>query len=117
LGHHSSKSTFRLGLAARSKDKLAALVKEIGLSEADITLFSVDVTKPEQIEDVVRKTRVVVNTVGPYAIWGTPVVAACVRNGVHHVDLAGETPWIKDIINQCVSFLFSILELLISSQL
>ena len=29
---------------------------------------------------------------------------ACARHGVHYVDLTGETPWIRDIITECVSF-------------
>jgi len=27
--------------------------------------------------------------------------SACVRNGIHYVDLTGETPWVKQIIVEC----------------
>jgi short subunit dehydrogenase-like uncharacterized protein len=36
--------------------------------------FCVDVTKPEEVDQVVRSVKVVINTVGPYWRWGTPVV-------------------------------------------
>jgi short subunit dehydrogenase-like uncharacterized protein len=34
----------------------------------------------------------VLNTAGPFALYGTPVVDACVRFGAHYVDITGETP-------------------------
>ena len=34
----------------------------------------VDVTKPEEVEAAVRKVKVVINTVGPFMRWGTPVI-------------------------------------------
>lgn len=59
----------------------------------------------------------VINTVGPYWTWGRPLFGefsanllessfislavryrACVRHGVHYVDLTGEPPWVRDII-------------------
>jgi len=52
----------------------------------------------EQVENVVTRARVILNSVGPYWTWGTPVVHACARHGVHYVDLTGETPWVQDII-------------------
>jgi short subunit dehydrogenase-like uncharacterized protein len=27
-------------------------------------------------------------------------ISACARNGIHYVDITGETPWIYDIINK-----------------
>jgi len=42
--------------------------------------------------------KVVINTVGPFMRWGTPVVAACVKHGIHYVDLTGETFFVQHII-------------------
>ena len=38
------------------------------------------------------------STAGPFALYGTPVVDACVRLGTHYVDITGETAWVHDII-------------------
>lgn len=43
-------------------------------------------------------TRVVLNTAGPFALYGTPVVDACVRFGTHYVDITGETHWARELV-------------------
>ena len=124
LSAHPQRSQFSLALGARSPKKLKALVNKLNLSESSVKLVQVDVTDEGDVERAVRSTRVVINTVGPYWLWGTPVVRyvsrefmnyfvtypffiinrSCVRNGVHYVDLTGETHWIKKIIQEYVSF-------------
>lgn len=39
-------------------------------------------------------------TVGPYVLYGSKLVAACVTAGVHCCDLTGETLWVKDMIDK-----------------
>ena len=34
------------------------------------------------------KTRVLLNTVGPYYLYSTPVVEACVEHGTHYLDVS-----------------------------
>lgn len=58
--------------------------------------------KPSDVDAVVKRARVVINTVGPYWRWGTSVVRACVQQGKHYVDLTGEVHWVKDIISEYV---------------
>jgi short subunit dehydrogenase-like uncharacterized protein len=41
----------------------------------------------------------VCTTVGPYAKYGAPVVAACAQHGVDYCDLTGETHWIRRMID------------------
>lgn len=36
---------------------------------------------------------------GPYGRYGSKLVAACARAGVHCCDLTGESPWVKDMID------------------
>ncbi|KAF5363351.1 hypothetical protein D9756_000263 [Leucocoprinus leucothites] len=100
LSVHPQRSGFTFAVGARSSPKLKALLEDLNLQNDDtIGLVQVDVTKPVEIEKAVKSTRVVINTVGPYWRWGTPVVAACAKYGVHYVDLTGETVWIKSIIH------------------
>ncbi|KAF5366000.1 hypothetical protein D9758_006690 [Tetrapyrgos nigripes] len=98
LANHPEHSSFTLAIAARSKHKLDALVQEYSLPNS-IQIFTVDVTNDQQVEEVVRNAKVVLNTVGPYYRWGTPVVRACARNGVHYVDLTGEPFWVREIVD------------------
>ena len=39
-------------------------------------------------------------TVGPYAKYGSDLVAACVRNGTHYCDLCGEVQWMRKMIDE-----------------
>ncbi|KDQ31637.1 hypothetical protein PLEOSDRAFT_1061778 [Pleurotus ostreatus PC15] len=89
---------FTFAIAGRSLSKLTALAKSIDLDTSLVPSVLVDVTNAEDVERAVKSAKVVINTVGPYWTWGTPVVRACVRHGVHYVDLTGEPPWVRDII-------------------
>lgn len=73
LNNHRDRTSFTFALAARSQAKLSGLVEEFDLS-AQIPLFTLDVTNADDVENVVKTARVVINTVGPYWLWGTPVV-------------------------------------------
>ncbi|EIW80470.1 hypothetical protein CONPUDRAFT_39778, partial [Coniophora puteana RWD-64-598 SS2] len=59
----------------------------------------VDVMNPGHVEMAVKKARVVINAVGPYWRWGTPVIGACVKHGTHYVNLTGEPQWVRRIID------------------
>ena len=41
-----------------------------------------------------RRTKVVLNLVGPYTSYGRPVIDACIAGGAHYVDLSGEMPFV-----------------------
>jgi short subunit dehydrogenase-like uncharacterized protein len=45
------------------------------------------------------RARVVLDLVGPYTLYGTPVIEACVANGAHYADLTGEIPFVRRTID------------------
>ena len=73
LHAHRERSTFTFAVAARSDSRLARLRAELQLEDSVESLV-VDVTNLDQVENAVRRARVVLNVVGPYWHWGTPVV-------------------------------------------
>ncbi|KAL1659767.1 Saccharopine dehydrogenase-domain-containing protein [Schizophyllum commune] len=97
--HPQHRTSFSLAIAGRSRAKLDALKEQEKLDDA-VTIVQVDVTQPDDVERAVKDAKVVINTVGPFVRWGTPVVRACVEHNVHYVDITGEAYWIYDIINQ-----------------
>ncbi|KDR76288.1 hypothetical protein GALMADRAFT_473621 [Galerina marginata CBS 339.88] len=97
LSAHPQRPKFTLAIGARSPSKLQKLVQDLSLPSS-VKLVQVDVTREEEVEVAVRGARVVINTVGPYWLWGTPVVRSCVRNGAHYVDLTAEVAWLRNII-------------------
>jgi short subunit dehydrogenase-like uncharacterized protein len=50
----------------------------IGIETADL--------KKEQLDALAKKAQLIITTVGPYALYGEPVVAACAENGTHYLD-------------------------------
>ncbi|CAG8613471.1 9646_t:CDS:2 [Paraglomus brasilianum] len=93
----------RWSLAGRSLAKLETLKKrlvDISPNSSNIDVVTADVNDKSSLHDIVRDAKVVITTVGPYTKYGTPVVEACVQNKTDYVDITGETPWIKKIIEQ-----------------
>ncbi|MGB5624085.1 MAG: hypothetical protein WBM61_00025, partial [Woeseiaceae bacterium] len=54
----------------------------------------------DALRNLARRTRVVLTTVGPYALYGSALVEASVKEGTHYCDLAGEVQWIRKMIDQ-----------------
>lgn len=85
-------------MAGRSEEKLERVRSEAGAH--DIPLLIADADNPTTLQAMCRKTRVVISTVGPYALYGTELVKACVESGTDYCDLTGETQWIKRMVER-----------------
>lgn len=90
----------RWAIAGRSEHKLDALKSSLGDRAADLSSIVADSFDEDALDAMTSKTRVVLTTVGPYAKYGSPLVAACVKNGTHYCDLAGEAQWIRRMIDE-----------------
>jgi saccharopine dehydrogenase (NAD+, L-glutamate forming) len=77
----------RVALAGRSMSKLEAVRDRIG---ADLPLVQADVGDAASLRALAASTKVLATTVGPYALYGEPVVAACAAEGTDYCDLTGE---------------------------
>jgi len=81
-------------VGGRSKAKLDAVLADLeGSYKPDIILA--DSADAASLASLAKQTKVVITTVGPYARYGRPLVAACVENGTHYVDLSGEAPFVR----------------------
>ena len=47
----------------------------------------------EDLKRLCQKAKIIINTIGPYHLYSTPVVEACALTGTHYVDVTGESPW------------------------
>ena len=57
--------------------------------QADIVIgIEVVTLTTTDLNALAAKTRVLLNTVGPYHLYSTPVVEACVENGTHYLDVS-----------------------------
>ncbi len=85
-------------MAGRDPGKLAAVRDEIGAPK-DIALVTADASAPGSLDDMAKRARVVITTVGPYQLYGSGLVAACARAGTDCVDLCGEPAWMRAMID------------------
>ncbi len=90
----------RWAIAGRNRQKLEAVKAEIGGSAINVEILVADSHDQAAVDAMVSRTRVLLTTAGPYALYGTPIVDACVRFQTHYVDITGETPWVKDLITR-----------------
>ncbi len=85
-------------VAGRSPEKLAAVMAEVGAAEAPRIVA--DAADPTSLDAMVRRAKVVLTTVGPYQKYGEPLVAACAAAGTDYVDLCGEPPFMRRMIDR-----------------
>ncbi|TBU27867.1 Saccharopine dehydrogenase-domain-containing protein [Dichomitus squalens] len=99
LASHPQRNSFTFAIGVRSKTKGVELLKSLGIeNDGTVRVVEVDVTRYESVEAAVRDTKVVINTVGPFWLWGTSVVRACALLGRRYVDLTGEPQFVRKII-------------------
>lgn len=85
-------------MAGRNRAKLEEVRDEIGAPE-DTPLVVADAADAVSLDDMVRRTRVVLTTVGPYQLYGDQLVAACAKAGTDYADLCGEPAWMREMID------------------
>jgi len=89
----------RWAIGGRNRAKLEAVRSTLGPAAADIPIVLADSHDVSSLDALVARTNVVVSTVGPYAMYGSELVGACVRAGAHYCDLAAEAHWIRKMID------------------
>lgn len=87
----------RWAIAGRNPAKLEALQERLGVP---VPILIADSDDAASLEELVGKTTVVLTTVGPYAQYGSKLVAACAASGTHYCDLTGEVQWMRKMIDQ-----------------
>ena len=88
----------RWAIAGRSEDKLSKLRAELGAQARDLPTIVADAADENALRAMCAGTRVVVSTVGPYALFGSPLVKVCAETGTDYCDLTGEVQWISRMI-------------------
>jgi short subunit dehydrogenase-like uncharacterized protein len=84
-------------LVGRNRDKLEAARARLSSASPGAPvpdLLEADAADRAALAEVAESARVVITTVGPYALYGEPIVAACAAAGTDYVDLAGEPEFV-----------------------
>ena len=115
----SLPTSLKWAVAGRSQPKLSGLVdelkgmcldriqpgKSITLSCTWISAYrkpeiEISTLDPRDLHTLTRKTRLLINTIGPYYLYSSPVVEACAKSGTHYLDVTGESPWVLEMITK-----------------
>ena len=102
LKHYGVGQKLRWALAGRNQRKLENVRRALAAvsSAADpLPILLADSNDPASLEIMVARTAVVCTTVGPYALHGSNLVAACVAKDTHYCDLTGEVQWMRQMID------------------
>lgn len=86
--------------AGRDQAKLDLLKHELGDAARQLPLIIANVNDAASLDALCEQTRVVVSTVGPYALYGEPMIRACVNSGTDYCDLTGEPQWIDEMLEK-----------------
>jgi len=92
----------RWALAGRSREKLEKVRSSLGAIDPrarELPLLTGDSGDRASLDAIAREARVVASTVGPYALYGKELVAACVEAGSDYCDLTGEVPFVREMID------------------
>jgi short subunit dehydrogenase-like uncharacterized protein len=92
----------RWAIAGRSQTKLEAarnLVAKTHPSVKDIPIVVADAQDEKALSKLATSTGVVLSCAGPYALYGSKLVAACVKQQTHYCDITGESPWVREMID------------------
>jgi len=98
IAHEALRPDLRRGwrvvLAGRSADKLAALRAEFG-SDLDLETAVVDVNDGVALRRLADDADALITTVGPYLSWGHPALLAALDGQAHYLDISGELEFLR----------------------
>ena len=95
-----AQGEMKWGAAGRSKGKLEELRSSLGAKAGALPLVVADAGDEASLRKLCASARVVASTVGPYALYGEPLVKACAESGTDYCDLSGEVQWIRRMVRR-----------------
>jgi short subunit dehydrogenase-like uncharacterized protein len=97
LAQRSSDDDFTWAAAGRDVERIGGVLSELGVTAPET--IAADVENAASLEEMASRARVVLDLVGPYTLYGEPVIEACIAAGAHYADLTGEIPFVRRMID------------------
>ncbi|XP_023216296.1 saccharopine dehydrogenase-like oxidoreductase [Centruroides sculpturatus] len=99
----SKAENVKFALAARNENKLKSVMEKsrkylqsVGKTiNADIPIIIADVSDENSLLEMCKKTKVLLNCVGPYYLYGESVIKACLAAETHHLDFSAEPQFLE----------------------
>jgi short subunit dehydrogenase-like uncharacterized protein len=100
LASHFNSGELKWAAAGRSIEKLELMRHSLDGRDSEIPLIIADARDERSLAAMCSQTGVVVSTVGPYALYGEPLVKVCAELGTDYCDLTGEAQWIRRMLDR-----------------
>ncbi len=88
----------RWAAAGRDPGKLERVLAEDGVEGAETIVA--ELGAPDSLAAMAARAKTVLNLCGPYTLHARPVIEACVSAGAHYMDLTGEIPFVRKVIDE-----------------
>ena len=95
LAERAAESGISWAAGARDEARARSVLAEEGVEDAEVVIA--DISDPESLRAMAARAKAVVNLVGPYTLYGRPVIEACIAAGAHYADLTGEIQFVRRI--------------------
>ena len=93
-----ASSKIKWAIAGRNKEKLENVRSKV--ADKNIPIFIADSFDEKSLSVIVKKSKVICSTVGPYSLYGSLLVELCVKHSTNYCDITGEAHWIRTIIDK-----------------
>jgi short subunit dehydrogenase-like uncharacterized protein len=95
-----TQGRLRWAIAGRSAARLESLREALGPRGARLETVVADAADEDALREMCGRTSVVVSTVGPYSLYGEPLVKVCTATGTDYCDLTGEPQWMWRMLHR-----------------
>ncbi len=99
----ANETELRWAIAGRSKEKLEQLqgiAKQLSDDNITPAIIVADAHDEAALLELCQQTRVVVSSVGPFALYGEALIKACCESGTDYCDITGEIHWVIKMISR-----------------
>lgn len=93
----SLNTKVKWAIAGRNKESLKKVSKDC---YAEVEIFIADSHDTQALDVLTLRSKVILSTAGPFHLYGSKLVASCIKNNTHYVDITGENFWVKSLINK-----------------
>ena len=90
----------RWAIGGRNQRKLEDTRAWLGDGAEELPIIVGDAHDRQFLGDMVENTKVVLTTIGPYALYGKELVEACAASGTDYCDLTGEIPFVQEMMDR-----------------
>jgi short subunit dehydrogenase-like uncharacterized protein len=93
----SLNTTITWAMAGRNLIKLQKVAED---NQTKVEILLADSDDESALDNLTSRARVILSTTGPFHRYGSKLVASCIKNHAHYVDITGENFWVKGLIDK-----------------